>query len=119
MVSDFDYGNLCSVGVTERSDGGEHECEVDGGAEITLAEVMAEMPNDEFPMCAFQLHEQMLAFDRPLHVEGQCCVEVFCGCAAATMGVAFSKVPYIEPWDNAKDPSLNVIRNGHVLFSLS
>ena len=85
---------------------------------VTLDEVCGRMSDGDFPLCSFALHEQMTYFDRPLDVAGQCFVEVFCGCAAATAGISFSKVPHVAPWDNARHPSMDVIKNGHVLSQL-
>ena len=70
---------------------GEYRVQALEGEEVTLDEVLEAMPGNEFPMCAFELYERFAVFDRPLHVEGQCFVEVFCGCAAATFGVALNK----------------------------
>ena len=62
--------------------------------------------------------DPFVALDRPLQVEGFLACEVYAGKHSVTLGLIFSNVPCITPFELADSWRLDVIANGQVLLSL-
>ena len=75
----------------------------------------SENPFDEM-RCATEFYSSR--FDPVWSMSGEFCLEVFSGVGVLTLGLMFSSLPCLRPWDTLGGPQFDVLEIGQVIVHL-